>query len=287
MTLDQIIVPDTQPQVLGTGYGFAEGPAADADGNVYFSDGQNDSIHIWRPGRPVERFVSDSTDANGMMFNVRGELYVCEGAAHRVVAFDIPTRQKRVLCDQIDGVHFNEPNDLAVDRSGGFYFTDPNYRHRGQETVMKEDAYYCSPKGQVRRVSTVAIKPNGVLLSDDERTLYLADSRGQAVYRYAVSAPGQLAGETLWLRVGANPDGMALDEHGNLYVCCGGDGVKVYDRQGRTLGVLELSYAANCCFGGPDFTTLLVASRDRFLAIPTKVSGQKPLPLRAAQSRSP
>jgi len=95
MTLDQIIVPDTQPQVLGTGYGFAEGPAADADGNVYFSDGQNDSIHIWRPGRPVERFVSDSTDANGMMFNVRGELYVCEGAAHRVVAFDIPTRDRR------------------------------------------------------------------------------------------------------------------------------------------------------------------------------------------------
>ena len=81
-----------------------------------------------------------------MMFNAEGELYVCEGAAHRIVAFDVHTKAKRVLCSQIDGQHFNEPNDLAIDFHDGFYFSDPNYQHRGQPTVMKQDVYYCSKR---------------------------------------------------------------------------------------------------------------------------------------------
>ena len=113
MTLDDIITPGTQPEVLGQGYGFTEGPTADREGNVFFSDGQNNSIHRWQPGdcpdfrghrgeavvgengtvplRPsVTLFTDDSTDAIGMMFNAAGELYVCEGAAYRIVAYEVP-----------------------------------------------------------------------------------------------------------------------------------------------------------------------------------------------------
>ncbi len=107
MTLDDIIPPRTQPEVLGQGYGFTEGPAADRDGAVYFSDGQNNSIHRWQPGdcpdfrlgengtaplgprSAVTLFTDDSTDAIGMMFNAAGELYVCEGAAQRIVAYQV------------------------------------------------------------------------------------------------------------------------------------------------------------------------------------------------------
>ena len=281
MRLQQIIAPGTEPEVLGTGYGFSEGPAADAQGSIYFSDGRKDSIHFYELGKPVTLFVDDSTDANGMMFNSKGELYVCEGAAYRVVAFDVKTKQKRVLASQFDGIHFNEPNDLAIDHQDGFYFSDPNYQHRGQATVMKEDAYYCSPEGQITRVSTVCIKPNGVLLSPDDRTLYLADSRGEAIYRYDVLGPGKLANETKWIAgLAAHPDGMTLDEHGNLYICCGRAGLKVFSPQGEPLGLIELPYASNCCFGGPDFTTLFVTSADKFLGIPTKVRGVKPPGLR-------
>src|SRR3990172_9518767 len=77
-----------------------------------------------------------------------------EGPACRVVAFDVRTKAKRVLCSEIDGQHFNEPNDLAIDFLGGFYFSDPNYQHRGQPTVMKQDVYYCSAEGKATRVST-------------------------------------------------------------------------------------------------------------------------------------
>jgi gluconolactonase len=285
MTIDDIISTGTKPDVLGSGYGFTEGPAADGLGNVYFSDGKNDSIYHWQFGRRPILFVDDSTDANGMMLNARGELYVCEGAAYRVVALDVRTKAKRVLCSEIDGQHFNEPNDLTIDLAGGFYFSDPNYQHRGQSTVMKQDVYYCSASGIVTRVSTVCHKPNGVLLSADDRTLYVADSRGQVVYRYDVTGPGQLSNETLWIdKLGANPDGLTLDEQDNLYVCCGKAGLKIYDREGQPIGRIDV-HAANCCFGGRDFRTLCVASAEKFLGIPMKIAGLKPLLLRGPTSR--
>jgi gluconolactonase len=283
MTLNDIVTEGTEFAVLGAGYGFTEGPAADGDGNVYFSDGQNNSIYRWQPGRPIALFANDSTDANGMMFNARGELYVCEGAAYRIVAFDVRTKAKRVLCSAIDGRHFNEPNDLAIDFHGGFYFSDPNYQHRGQPTVMKQDVYYCSADGRVTRVSTVCFKPNGVLLSADDKTLYVADARGQSIYRYDVTGPGQLAHERLWLdQLGANPDGLTLDEHDNLYICCGKAGLKIFDRDANPVGQLNV-HAANCCFGGPDFRTLCIASVDKFIGIRTNVTGLKPLALRLPQ----
>ncbi len=281
MTLDQIIAPGTTADILGQGFGFTEGPAADRDGNVYFSDGKNDSIHRWEAGGAVTLFVDDSTDANGMMFNTRGELCACEGAAYRIVAFDVGTKARRVLCGEIDGQHFNEPNDLAIDLHDGFYFSDPNYQHRGQPTVMKQDVYYCSAAGKVTRVSTVCHKPNGVLLSADDRTLYVADARGQLIYRYDVEGPGKLTNERRWIEnLGANPDGLTLDEHDNLYICCGKAGLKVFDSRGKPLGTVDV-HAANCCFGGRDFRTLCIASVDKFLGIPTNVVGLKPLAVRA------
>lgn len=282
-SLDDLLAPETQATVLGTGYGFSEGPAADAAGNVYFSDGKNNTIHVYRPGRGVEVFVDDSLDANGMMFNAAGELVVCEGAAFRVVAFDVQTKQKRVLIGN-GPRQFNEPNDLAIDSTGGFYFTDPNYRHRGQEQLKKEDAYYVAADGTVTNVSQVCVKPNGILLSADEKTLYLADCSGKVIYRYDVLGPGRLANQTEWLQLEGHPDGMTLDALGNLYLACGRSGVVVYSAQGRKIGAIGpdrgVPYASNCCFGGPDFRTLLITSRDKFLGIGMKVQGVKPLPAR-------
>jgi gluconolactonase len=331
MTLDDIIPPGTQPELLGQGYGFTEGPTADRDGNVFFSDGQNNSIHCWQPGDcpdfrasengtvplgpgpAVTLFTDDSTDAIGMMFNAAGELYVCEGAAQRIVAYEVSgdcpdfrasengtvpldatkttpksflRPRKRILCSEIDGQHFNEPNDLAIDFHGGFYFSDPNYQHRGQPTVMKQDVYYCSADGRVSRVSTVCFKPNGVRLSADDRTLYVADARGQRIYRYDVTGPGQLANERIWIdRLAANPDGLTLDQHDNLYICCGKNGLKIYDRAAQFIGRIAV-HAANCVFAAPDFRTLCIASADKFLGIRTSVIGMKPLALRVPKKRA-
>lgn len=220
--------PDAKAVVLGTGYGFCEGPAVDPVGNIYFSDGAKDAIHFYAYGREVQLFTDKTTDANGMMFNPRGELVVCEGAAFQVVAIDTRTGNRRVLAKDFEGERFNEPNDLSIDEHGGFYFTDPNYKHRKQETVRKEDTYYCSAEGEITRVSTVCKKPNGVLLSADGKTLYLADNGDACVYAYDVTGPGKLENERLFAKLGGGPDGMTMDVYGNLYIACGGKGVEVY-----------------------------------------------------------
>jgi len=280
LTLDDILPDDYEIKTIGQGYGFCEGPAADAAGNVYFSDGKNNSIYFYEIGKPVRKWAGDSLDANGMMFNKRGELLVCEGAAFRVVAFDLRTKEKRPLISTFEGKRFNEPNDLTIDSTCGFYFTDPNYRHRGQETVRHEDAYYVSAKGEIQRISDACQKPNGIHLSADEKWLYLCDNRGQCVYRYAVEGPGKVSGEEKWLDLGAHPDGMTLDAAGNSYIACGGAGVKVYSKDGELIGIIPVEYASNVVFGERDFRTLFITSRNKFLAIETKVEGLRPLPVR-------
>ena len=278
--LSDLVEPDAKAVVLGTGYGFNEGPAADAVGNIYFSDGTKNTIHFYAYGRPVEVFVNDSTDANGMMFNRKGNLVSVEGAAYRIVEFDMRTKEKRVLASEIDGMHFNEPNDLTIDFENGFYFTDPNYKHRGQETVMKEDVYYVSKDGKVSRVSTVCKKPNGILLTADCKTLYVGDNGSSNIYKYDVTGPGQLANESVFINDARGSDGMTLDARGNLYVACSGGGIRIYDKSGAFLGKIDadygIPYASNCVFGGPDFSILYVTSIDKFLGIPMKVQGQLP-----------
>jgi len=278
ISLDSLVAPGTKAVVLGEGYGFCEGPAADTLGNIYFSDGTKDTIHFYPYGQAVQKFI-DSFDANGMMFNSLGELGVCEGAAFQVVAINPRTKAKRVLVDKIEGGRFNEPNDLTFDATNGFYFTDPNYKHRGQETVRKEDVYYVSKTGEVSRVSTVCSNPNGILLTPDDKILYVADCGGKRLYRYKVDGPGKLSDEKLWIELDAHPDGMTLDRDGNLYLSCGGAGVLIYDKEGKKIGALAkehgIPYASNCVFGGPNFSILYITSVDKFLGIPTKTEGTK------------
>ena len=199
-----------------------------------------------------------------------------KGASRQIVAFNTRTKQKRVLASQIDGVPFNEPNDLTIDAEDGFYFSDPYFSHRDQPKLQSEDVYYVSSQGSVSRVSRVAKKPNGVLLTPDGTTLYLADTVGEVIYRYEVLGPGRLANERLWARVGARPDGLTLDEHGNLYVGSGAGGLRVFSPAGDALGTITAEYVSNCVFGGRDFSTLYATSREKFLAIATKIHGVRP-----------
>ena len=277
-SLEDIVASGTQAVVLGEGYGFCEGPAADTLGNIYFSDGAKDTIHFYPYGQAVQKFAN-SFDANGMMFNSLGELGVCEGAAFQVVAFNPRTKEKRVLVKGIEGDRFNEPNDLTFDAANGFYFTDPNYKHRGQETVRKEDVYYVSNTGEVSRVSTICRQPNGILLTPDDQFLYVADCADRKIYRYKVDGPGKLSDERLWIDIGAHPDGMTLDSKGNLYLACGRAGVLVYDKEGKKIETLSqdhgVPYASNCVFGGPNFSILYITSADKFLGISTKAEGIK------------
>ncbi len=108
-----------------TGFVFTEGPTADAEGNVYFTDVRANKILKLDASGNLSTFLEDSQGSNGLGFDPRGRLIVAQGTAARVVAIDVATRRVAVLADACDGKRLERPNDLVVDRRGGVYFTDP------------------------------------------------------------------------------------------------------------------------------------------------------------------
>ena len=112
--------------------------------------------------------------------------------------------------------------------------------------------------------------------ADARGTVYFSDGRNDSIHRREEGRPVALFVDD---STDANPDGMTLDEHDNLYVCCGKAGLKIFDPQGRPIGQIDV-HAANCCFGGHDFRTLCIASAERFIGLRSKVAGLKPLPFR-------
>src|SRR3954452_23667299 len=162
---------------------FTEGPAADAEGNLFFTDSPANRIMVLRPGGKVEVWADDSRDANGMRFDARGRLVACcgEGGARAVVRWE-KDGKRTVLADTYNGKRLTAPNDLCFDRQGRVYFTDPCYGTRpkdGQEkyAVYRIEADAGEPvPNKVTRVVDDVDTPNGIALSPDGKTLYVADN---------------------------------------------------------------------------------------------------------------
>jgi gluconolactonase len=157
---------------LHTGFRFTEGPAADHRGNLYFTDVPNNRVHKIDAGGALSTVLEDSRGYNGLMVDSRGRLAACQGGEHRLVALDLGTKVVDVLADRWDGKPPGTPNDLVVDQTGGVYFTAPD-----AGTV-----FHVSSTGRVARVLAGLPRPNGVILSPDERTLYVLPS-GRVRYR--------------------------------------------------------------------------------------------------------
>ncbi len=235
---------------------FAEGPAADPQGNVYFSDINAGQIYRWSPDGTVTIFLAGLAMPNGLAFDGNGMLIACEGGNGRLISIDAQG-QVTVLADQYNGVRFNEPNDLWIDPLGGIYFTDPAY----QSAVVQdgEYVYYLSPdRNQVLRVISDLIRPNGIAGTDDGTTLYVADHGAGQTFAYDINADGTLTNKRLFAATGS--DGMALDAAGNLYLTTPNQ-VRVFDAAGNALrNIPTLENPTNVTFTG-DGQTLFITAR--------------------------
>jgi gluconolactonase len=243
------------------GFQFTEGPAADLQGNIYFTDVQRNRIHKLDTQGNLTTFLEDTQGANGLMFDPRGRLIACQGGAGRIIAIDIATKNIEVVADRFNNVRFNSPNDLVVDRQGGIYFSDPIFG--GTPSQDLQAVYYVAPGGAPARIISNLTRPNGVILSPDEKTLYVLHSQ-PTVMAYPVASPGQLgAPQSLALTGTGSGDGMTVDAQGNLYVTRpGNNAIQVLTPAGQSLGTITFQEApANCTFGGTDMKTLYVTAR--------------------------
>lgn len=282
---------------------FLEGPAADADGTVYFSDIQNDRILRCRTDGTLEVFRTEAGRANGNVFDAQGRLITCEGAEfgpggrRRMTRTDLKTGQVEVLTDRYEGKRYNSPNDVVVDQKGRIYFTDPRYGDRSDLEMDVDGVYRIDPDGTVTRlVAQPDIdRPNGLAVSPDDKTLYLIDSHpdpgaNRKVWAFDLGADGSLSNQRVVydFAPGRGGDGMEVDRDGNLYVCAGirrprrdGEtdkiptGVYVITPAGDLLGRIPIpeDVITNCCFGGPDLRTLYVVAGKTLFSIPVKTPG--------------
>ena len=228
---------------------FTEGPAAAPDGSIYFSDitfaeGSRETGHIWRYDprtRTTRIYRSPSGMANGIAFDRQGRMVVAEGAhfgGRRVTRTDLSTGRSERIATLYDGKPFNSPNDVAVDARGRVYFTDPRYV--GKEPVEQpvQAVYRVDADGSVHRIITDAGKPNGIAVSPDQKTLYVADTEKPSIRAYDLIADGSVKFRKLLVDYasGGYADGLTVDRHGNVYCGCGPLGVRVYSPDGQELG---------------------------------------------------
>lgn len=256
---------------LADGFIFTEGPACDAEGNVYFTDIPNNRIHKWSVDGKLTTFREDSGGANGLYFDRQGNLLACEGGNRRLTSI-APDGTVTVLVDAFQGKKLNSPNDLWIDPKGGVYFTDPRY---GKQEGMEQDGFhvYYLPPGRkpLVRVLDNLVKPNGVVGTADGKLLYVADAGDGKTYVYRVQDDGSLADRKLIAPVGS--DGMTLDEQGNLYLAR--DVGHVYSPEGKKIAAIEVPEApSNVCFGGKDRKTLFITARKGLYSIRMAVGGQ-------------
>ncbi|MGA4645574.1 SMP-30/gluconolactonase/LRE family protein [Limisphaera sp. 4302-co] len=278
--LESVLAPGAKVRKLADGFRFTEGPTADAEGNVYFTDQPNDRILKWdvKAGR-LTTFLQPAGRANGMCFDRQWRLIACADETNALWRIDPATRQVEVLAWQYEGRPLNGPNDVWVAPHGDLYFTDPYYqrpwwKHK-EPPQPGQHVYRLSADGRsLTRVADDLEQPNGIIGSADGRTLYVADIRAGKTYAYDIRPDGSLANKRLFCSSGS--DGMTLDEAGNLYLT--GRGVLVFDRNGRHLGTIEVPerWTANVCFGGPDRKTLYITASAGLYAVALRHRGANP-----------
>ena len=267
---DELVAPGAKVQRLADGFVFTEGPARDAEGNVYFTDIPNNRIHVWSLDGKLTTFREDSGGANGLFFDRRGNLVACEGGNRQLTCI-WPDGKVTVLADRFDGKKLNSPNDLWIDPRGGVYFTDPRY---GKQEGLEQDGfhvYYLLPsRNRLFRALDDLVKPNGIVGTADGKLLYVTDAGDGKTYVYRVQSDGSLADRKVIAPVGA--DGMTLDERGNLYLAR--NVVHVYSPEGKNIATIEVPEApSNVCFGGKDMRTLFITASKGLYAVRTRTRG--------------
>jgi sugar lactone lactonase YvrE len=254
---------------IADGLAFAEGPAADNGGDLYFSDLSANRIYRWTAAAGATVWKENTGGANGLFFDPRGNLLACEGANGRLVSID-PAGNVTVLADQFQGKAFNEPNDLWVDAKGGVYFSDPLYI-KSTLSQEGEHVYYLTPKrDNLVRVIADMVRPNGLVGTADGKTLYVADHGAGKTYRYSIAPDGSLTDKTLFVAAGA--DGMTIDSQGNVYLATPG-GILVYSSSGTPVETIAVADPTNACFGGAERQTLFITARTAVYAVPMQVKG--------------
>ena len=261
------ILETTAFERVSSGHVFTEGPLWHPYGFFfYFTDVRASLLYRMAPGQAAS-VVRATKGGNGTTFDLRGRLIMCEGDARRLTRTE-PDGKVSTLIDHFEGRRLNRPNDVICRSDGTLFFTDPSIRVPVAERDVGEGAVYrITPDGRAHMLAWCEY-PNGLALSLDERTLYVANTRWTK-YIHAIELDADMSSD------GANgvPDGMKLDAAGRIF-CTGTGGVWVFAPDGARIGIIETpEVCANIAFGGADLRTLLFTASTSVYTLRVKTPG--------------
>ncbi len=270
-----IIAPDAKVELLADGFEFTEGPASDADGNVFFTDQPNDRILVWSVDGTLTTFMQPSGRSNGLSFDREMNLWACADEKNELWLIN-PSGKHTVIVRDFNGKRLNGPNDVWIHPNGGVYFTDPFYKRdywdHSQSEQDAQGVYYLEPnlKKLVRVVDDLK-QPNGIIGTPDGKVLYVADIGGQKTYKYDIQPDGSLSNKIPFCQMGS--DGMTIDSQGNVYLT--GKGVTVFDSAGKQIEhiAVDAFWTANVCFGGKNRQTLFITAMQKLFGLRMRVKG--------------
>ena len=273
---NSIIKENARPVLISDEFKFTEGPAADKEGNVFFTDQPNNRILKWsvETGR-ISVYMKNAGRANGLYFDNEGNLLAAADDKSELWQID-PDKNVNILLDNFENKRLNGPNDLWVDERGGIYFTDPYYQRdywkRQKPDIDKQRVYYLSPdKKEVKIVADDLVQPNGIIGSPENDLLYIADIGAGKTYSYKISENGELIDKKLFTEMGS--DGMTIDHNGNVYLT--GDGVNVFKKDGKKIAHIPVdrSWTANVTFGGKNHDKLFITASEAVYVLDMNVRG--------------
>lgn len=300
---EPIFEPGAKLKVEAAKGSGGEGPAWDPKLGVLTS-GNGHTYRLDRDGKST--IFRKNSGTNGLLFDRQGRLLACAAEARRVTRTD-PDGKVTVLTDRYQGKHYNQPNDLTVDSKGRIYFSDPRYGSRDGMEIRDargqtiEGVYRIDLDGSVTRVLGREVdRPNGVLVSADDRYLFVADNNNNTkggarkLWRFDLRKDGSVDVTSRKLLYdwgeGRGPDGIKQDQKGRLYVAGGLNkpnppfepakdkkgGIYVLSPEGKLLDFLPVptDEVTNCAFGGDDLRTLYVTGGGTLYSIRTTAPGR-------------
>ena len=307
--LDEVVSPDAKVEQLVTGFLFTEGPVwIRKGGYLLFSDIPANVINKWASGdgkvirildhsgftgtfpSGVGRQQTNGYDtfynigSNGITLDRRGRPVFCAMGDRQVVRLEKNGR-RTVLADRYEGKRLNSCNDLVYKSDGSLYFTDPPSGLRdGDKDPRKElpfNGVFRLQNGKLTLLDKSMSNPNGIAFSPGEKYLYVDDTTKKNVLRFEVSPDGTLANGQVFVDTSTdtapgNPDGMKVDEKGNIY-CSGPGGIWIISPEGQRLGtILTPEIVGNLTFGDADGKTLYITARRSVYRIRVKIPGIRP-----------